>query len=116
MSELLGNGLGTFIGITLILAGGAGFLTGQALARNWRPLWQAFIYGALLGFADRFIIYALFGGDLLSLTGYLVDTAVIIAIALIGYRITLAHNMVAQYPWLYESSGLFGWREKRADN
>ena len=116
MSELLGNGLGTFIGITLILAGGAGFLMGQALARGWRPVWQVFGYGALLGFADRFIIYALFGGDLLSLTGYLVDTAVIIVIALIGNRITLAHNMVAQYPWLYESNGLFGWREKRAED
>ncbi len=116
MSEILGNGLGTFIGITLILAGGAAFLTGQALARGWRPQWQAFVYGALLGCADRFIIFALFEGELLSLTGYLVDTAVIIAIVLLGKRITLAHNMVAQYPWLYEPDGLFGWREKRAED
>jgi len=29
-----------------------------------------------------------------------------------AYRLTQAHKMVAQYPWLYERAGLFAWREK----
>jgi uncharacterized protein DUF6867 len=38
---------------------------------------------------------------------------VILAIALSAHRFTLARKMVAQYPWLYERSGLLNWREKR---
>jgi len=112
MEALIGNGIGTFIGITVVIAGGASFLMGQALAANWRPVWQAFLYGALLGGADRFLIFALFDGKLLSLPGYILDTAVLIGIALIAYRSTKAWKMVRQYPWLYERAGLFSWREK----
>lgn len=100
-----------FIGVTLILFGFAAYATGRALAATWRPARWAIFYTALLGLFDRFIHYSLFGGDLLSLTGYLLDTAVLIAIALAAYRITQAGKMVRQYPWLYRRSGPFSWRE-----
>ena len=61
--------------------------------------------------ADRFIIFSLFGGELLLLSGYIIDTAVIMTVALLSYRATRARTMVAQYPWLYERAGPFGWRE-----
>lgn len=112
MNELLGASLPVFVGITVILFGGAAFLMGQALAETWRPAWQNVLYGALLAIGDRFIIYALFGGELLSVWGYLLHAAVLIAIALTAYRITRAWRMVRQYPWLYERTGLFTWREK----
>ena len=75
-------------------------------------MWQVFAYGILLGGGDRFAVYALFDGGLLSPTGYVIDTVVLMAIALFAYRTTLARRMVAQYPWLYERAGLFGWRDK----
>jgi hypothetical protein len=53
---------------------------------------------------------------LLSLRGYLVDTAYIIAVMLVTYRMALRRRMLSQYPWLYESAGLFQWRERATGN
>jgi hypothetical protein len=100
-----------FVGVTLILFGFAAYATGRALAITWRPARWAVFYTALLGLFDRFIHYALFDGDLLSLPGYLIDTAALILIALAAFRMTQAAKMVQQYPWLYRRSGLFSWRE-----
>lgn len=113
MIPLLGTSLPVFIGVTVFIAGGAAFMTGQALSANWRPVWQAVGYSLLLGFADRFIVFSLFGGELLSLSGYVIDTAVIMSVTLLSYRLTRARSMVTQYPWIYERAGPFGWRERR---
>ena len=98
-----------YIGLTLILFGGAAYMTGQAISATWRPLYQVVIYAMLLGAANRFMVYALFEGDLLSLSGYLVDTATILAIALLAFRVTRVKRMVSQYPWLYRRTSLFTW-------
>ena len=63
--------------------------------------------------ADRFFTRGLFGGSLLSPSGFILDAAIIIASGCIAYRLTLAHKMTTQYPWLYERAGLFGWKERR---
>jgi hypothetical protein len=112
VDTILGASLPVFIGVTVVLFGGAALMTGQAIAGTWRPAWQVVAYGALLALADRFMIYALFGGELLSLVGYLVHAAVLIVIGLVSYRLMHVHKMVSQYPWLYEHAGVFGWREK----
>ena len=101
-----------FIGVTVLFMGGCAFMAGQALAATWRPLWQVYPYALGLAAADRFLGFALFGGDLLSIAGYGTDALVLIAITLAAYRITQARRMADQYPWLYERDGLFGWREK----
>ena len=112
MQQLAGNSWAVFIGVTCILAGGAAWMTGQALALTWRPAWQAAGYALLLALADRFLIFALFEGRLLSAAGFAIDAAVLIAIAMAGHRITLAGQMVKQYPWLYERQGLLSWRRR----
>ena len=112
MQQLIGNSLAVFIGVTCVLAGGAAWMTGQALATNWRPAWQAVGYALLLTLADRFLIFALFEGKLLSHAGFAFDAAVLVVIALAGHRITLAGQMVKQYPWLYERQGLLSWRQR----
>ena len=99
--------------VTAILVGFAAFMTGQALANTWRPAWQMVVYGLMLGLADRFLIWGLFGGDGLSVAGYVVDTAYLITVGLAAYRLTRARRMVTQYPWLYERAGPFGWRDRR---
>lgn len=100
-----------FIGLTVILAGGAAYMMGQALAITWRPIIYVAIYSLLLGAADRFLVFALFDGELLSLSGYLIDTLVLMAIALMAYRITRVNRMISQYPWIYQRKGLFNWVE-----
>ena len=112
MQALLGNGPGVFLGVTVCLMGFAAFMTGRAIALTWKPGWHAAGYACLLGLADRFLAFALFGGQLLSLSAYLVDTAVLVAIALLSHRLARVRKMVEQYPWLYERAGLLDWREK----
>jgi branched-chain amino acid transport system ATP-binding protein len=112
VESLTGTSFAVFIGLTVVLFGGATAMMGQALADTWRPAWQNIVYGLLMGAADRLLGYLLFGGELLSIVGYVVDTALLIAIALFAYRATQAHKMVRQYPWLYERSGLLSWQEK----
>ncbi|MCP5369012.1 MAG: hypothetical protein H6907_17325 [Hyphomicrobiales bacterium] len=108
----LGTTLSVFIGVTVILAGFASYMTGQALANTWKPGWQVVVYGCLLGFADRFLTFALFGGELLSVSGYVIDTGVLLLIGLFSFRFNQVRKMTAQYPWMYERAGLFAWREK----
>ena len=112
MEAFLGTTAGVFFGMTVMVMGFTAFMTGQALAGTWKPMWQAAFYCLLLGFADRFLIFSLFDGELLSLSGYLIDSAVLIAISLFAYRLTQARRMITQYPWVYEREGLLGWREK----
>ncbi len=112
MEDLLGMSVGLFAGLTVCLFGLCAWLMGQALANTWRPAWQNVVYGLMLGVGDRFLAFALFGYPPLSVAGYVVNTAVLIAIALLAYRLTRAHKMVSQYPWLDEKTGPLTWRQK----
>ncbi len=100
------------LGITLVLGGGCAWMTGRALAQSWRPDWQIAVYCLLLGVADRFLVFALYQGDLLSPTGYLADVLLFMLIAVAAFRLVRARRMVRQYPWLYVRHGLMGWRER----
>lgn len=113
-NALLGSSLATFLMFTCVFGVFLAFMTGNALASTWRSSWQVVPYSILLGFADRFFVYALFGGDLLSISGLLIDTAVLMIVAFASYQATLSRNMVLQYPWYYQRGGLFGWRKKGA--
>jgi hypothetical protein len=112
MQSLLGTSLGVFIGLTVIIIGGAAIMTGRALADGWKPAWQAVFACFGLALADRFLVYALFGGQLLSLSGFIIDFLVITALALVAHRLTLVHKMVAQYPWRYERQSLWTYRDR----
>jgi hypothetical protein len=96
--------------ITGLLGGGAAWLAGRAIAQTWRPFWHVVGYMTLLGGAVRFIHYALFQGTLLSLPAYLADTLYLIAVASLAFRVTRTTQMVTQYRWLYERTGLLTWR------
>jgi hypothetical protein len=104
--------MGAFLVMTVVIFGGAAAMTGQALARNWRPVWQVLPYALLLGIGDRFLLYALFGARLISAEGYAAAVLILLAIGLVAYRLTQTHCMVRQYPWLYERSGPFQWRAR----
>jgi hypothetical protein len=116
MEALSGTSLGVFIGLTVVLGGGAGVLTGRAVAGTWRPVWQVLLACAGLGLADRFLVYALFDGPLFSAIGYLFDTAIITALALVAYRLAWVANMVRQYPWLYRRSSPWSYTGRGADD
>lgn len=113
MEALLGTSLSVFVVLTVFITGFAAYMTGQALATTWKPAWHLLIYCALLGGAARFLIYSLYGGQLWSLSGYLIGTTVLITIGLFAFRLNRARKMVSQYPWLYDRAGIFGWRDRQ---
>jgi len=117
MEQLLGVSVPIFVGMTLVIMGGAAIMIGQAVAATWRSPWQAVGYAVLLAVATRFMSRALFYGDPfftpgIWVYGVVVDSVFHIAYALIAYRVMHVNKMVSQYPWLYERSGLFSYREK----
>ncbi len=101
-----------FLIMTVIIGGGAAFMSGRGLASKWRPVWMAVAYMVPMGLALRFFHYALFEGNLLSLRFFMTDTLVLVAGTLLGYRLTRVQQMVSQYPWLYERAGPLAWRSR----
>ena len=106
------DSLGVFLLVTVVLGGGAAALAGRAVALTWRPLWQVVVYMLMLGAAVRFFHFALFGGTLLSIHYYAVDTLVCMALGFAGFQAARARRMVAQYPWINEPDGPLRWRRK----
>jgi len=111
VDDILGENIFVFIGLTVIMVGGCALMMGQALAHTWRPLWQLLPYGLLLAAFDRFLAYALFDNRLLAPVPFLVAAALVLVLGALGYRLTQAHLMVRQYPWLYRRSGLLSWQK-----
>lgn len=101
-----------FLFITIVLAGGAAFLTGRAIARAWQSDAELVAYMVLLAAATRFIHFALFSGTLLSPYYYLVDFVVLIVFALLGKRFTRSKQMATQYSFDYVRRGSLGWARK----
>lgn len=114
MIETFGTSWPVFIGLTIVLFGGAAWMTGQALGETWRPAWQLLPYGALLAVGCRFFDWALFDGVLLSVPGYGLAIVVLLISGYAAFRVRRARRMVAQYPWLYERDGPFAWRARRS--
>ena len=112
MGILYDNTLFAFIVVTLVLGGGAAWLTGRAVARSWQPLWLCIFYCALLALPVRFLHFSLGDGTLLSAPLLASDMVILVAIGVIAYRVTQVTTMVSQYPWLYERRGPFNWSEK----
>jgi hypothetical protein len=109
---LTDDGLRVFLVLTVVIGGGAAFLSGRNLARRWKPLWRLFFYMALLAAAVRFFHYALFDSALVSLYYYLVTYALLVLAALLGFRMMRTSQMVTQYCWLYERTSPLTWRDR----
>jgi hypothetical protein len=101
-----------FVVFTLILGCGAAFLAGRALASGWESLGLLVFYMVLFTFGLRFLDYALFESNMFSLKYYVTHGLLVLAAALLGYRLKRVSQMITQYPWLYEKSGAFGWKNK----
>ncbi|HEY1980428.1 MAG TPA: hypothetical protein VGH13_10100 [Xanthobacteraceae bacterium] len=104
--------LGIFVLVSIVLGGGAAWLAGRAIATTWRMRWQVVAYMLILGAAVRFIHFALFGGTLLSLHYYAVDTAICMAFGFAGFQAARATQMTSQYRWINALNGPFRWRRR----
>jgi hypothetical protein len=104
--------LGIFLLVTVVLGGGAAWLTGRAIALGWRPWWHVLGYMLLIGAAVRFLHMSLFGGTLLSPYFYAVDTGFCLAFGLLGFRLMRVSQMVECYGWINDRAGLWWWRRR----
>ena len=112
MEDWVGSSISVFVGVTVLLFGGAAWMAGRALALNWKPRGILLPYGLLLACGARFLTYALFEGQLWSWRGYVVSAVVIGGVMLVAHRLYQVRQMVRQYPWRIERRGLFSWREQ----
>jgi hypothetical protein len=114
--ELLSDeqSLGVFLLVTVFLGGGASFLAGRAIAATWRSWWHLLPYMAALALAVRFLHYALFESRFISVHYYLVDYAVCLIFALLGFRLMRVHQMVTRYRWIHEPAVRLRWRRSEA--
>jgi NO-binding membrane sensor protein with MHYT domain len=101
--------IGLFLLVTVVMGGGAAWLAGRAIAATWRPWWHVAAYMLILGFAVRFIHFALFEGTLLSAQFYLVDTLVCLILGFLGFRVTRVGQMITQYRWINTRAGVLRW-------
>lgn len=106
------SGMVQFWVFTVIMGGGAAFMAGQALAQGWKSVPLLAFYMLLFTAGLRFLDFALFESELLSLKYFISHGIIVQAIALLGYRLKRVSQMVTQYPWLYERSGPLSWRNK----
>ena len=93
-----------FLFISVVLGGGAAWLTGRATAQTWRPEWQGLGAMLVLGAAVRFIHFALFEGRLSDIFLYGRDTGIAIAFAFAGFRTMRARQMARQYWFLAKAA------------
>ena len=110
----VGEGWFEIFFVTGVLGGLAAWATGRAIAETWRPFYQLVAYMALLGAAVRFVHFALFGAELLSLPSYLADMLYLLAIGSLAYRISRTRRMTTQYRWLYVRTSPVTWRARDA--
>jgi hypothetical protein len=107
------SSFGSFFLVTVLLGGGAAWMTGRACAQTWRPYFPSLVlYLLLLGIAVRFIHHALFHGSMLSVQYYIVDTIILFIFGTLGFRYTRTNQMVTQYHWLYERASLLSWKPR----
>lgn len=102
------NGLLHFALLT-VLGGAAAVASGRAVAGSWRPFTILPIYMLVLSAVLRFLHYALFQEDILSVPGLVVAFVITLAAAGYGYRAERSRQMATQYSWIYARAGPLGW-------
>ena len=104
-----------FMLVTIILGGGAAFLTGRAIAGPGGPGGRSRLYMLVSAAAVRFFhMRAVRGATLLSLhrlRRWIPRFCLLFGFW--GFRVTRAGQMAEQYGWLYRRAGLLSWVRKR---
>lgn len=110
--EVVGASPGDFLLVSLAMGGGAAWLTGQAVAKSWRPLSRLVLYCVPLAAAVRFCHFALFNDELFAPRTSAAEVLFLLAVAALGFRHVRRRQMSMQYGWLFEPAGLLSWRRR----
>jgi hypothetical protein len=98
--------------VFLILCAAGGWMIGKSVASDWKGLGSLVVFTLLLGLGARFLHFALYEAAFISPGRYLIDTALFLVVAYLGYRFTRTNQMTRQYHWLYEKASPFSWKDR----
>ena len=101
-----------FLLMTLTLFGWCSYQLGKAMANTWQSISLMIFYVFLLTLFDRFLLFALFEQELLSIILFFIDFITLSLISSISYRVAKINYMVNQYPWKYQKIGFFSYKNK----
>jgi hypothetical protein len=96
--------------VTLFLGGSCALLAGRAIASTWRSIWVAIAAAFPMAAVVRFVHFALFNETLLAPKSYFLEVIVMLVVICLSFQRTRAVQMVRQYYWLYQPSGVLSWR------
>ncbi|KIQ02901.1 membrane protein [Agrobacterium tumefaciens] len=99
-------------GLVVLLGFWTAWRTGKSVAESWESYPRVVLYTLLLGVVMRFMHYALFAGPMLNGFYYLIDVAVLLAFATVGFRMRRTSQMVNNYYWLYDRTSSFSYKKK----
>ena len=123
MGVIYEKSLWGFLFVTVLAGGGAAYMVGRAAAKTWNPFWHAVLQAMALAAAVRFLHWGLFSGaaleswrqaqgTLFSLHYSLVDAAVLLVFAGLGFRRRRTVQMLRQYSWLTVQTSPLSWRRR----
>jgi hypothetical protein len=98
--------------VFIILSSMAAWMIGRSVATDWQSLLQLVGFVLILGLGVRFLHFALYEAQFISLSRYLVDTIVLAVVAYVGFRYTRTNQMTTQYHWLYEKLSPLSFKER----
>jgi putative Mn2+ efflux pump MntP len=98
--------------VFMLLCCMAAWMIGKSVATDWNGMAHVLGFVLILGFGVRFLHFALYEAQFVSVTRYIVDTALLAVVAYIGYRYTRTNQMTTQYHWLYEKLSPLSFRER----
>lgn len=98
--------------IVMLIGFWTAWRAGRAAAEGWSDYPIVIVYSLLLGVMMRFLHYALFQGPFISPFYYLLDVALLLIFASIGFRMKRTNQMVNNYYWIYERTSAFSWKKK----
>lgn len=98
--------------VFLLLCFAGAWMVGKSIATDWKSIAALVVSILLLGLGARFLHFALYEAQFVSLTRYLIDTAALMVIGYLGFRFKRTSQMTTQYHWLYEKVSPFSWRDR----
>lgn len=98
--------------VFMLLCVMAAWQIGKSTATDWKGLGALVVSVLLLGLGARFLHFALYEAQFVSVDRYIVDTIVLLISGYLGFRFTRTNQMTRQYHWLYEKASPFSWKSK----
>jgi hypothetical protein len=121
MGVIYEKSIWAFLFVTVIAGGGAAYMVGRAAAKGWNPFWHTVAQVFGLAAPVRFLHWGLFAGatfeswreaqgSLFSLHYFMVDAAILLLFAALGFRRQRTVQMLRRYGWLTVQTSPLSWR------